>query len=132
YAPPAPSNVSFKVERQDRRFFDGKATLREVTISFGPEGTPKTHLLLVIPNTRKGPAPAFVGMNFCGNHTLVKDPSVPLPGVWMPAHCPGVKDHRATDAGRGTQVDVWALEQSIDRGYAVATLYSGDIDPDRP
>src|SRR5262249_15936786 len=24
-----------------------------------------------------------------------------------------------------------SLEQSIDRGYAVATLYSGDIDPDR-
>jgi hypothetical protein len=44
---------------------------------------------------------------------------------------PGVKDHRATDAGRGKQADVWALEQSIDRGYAIATFYSGDIDPDR-
>ena len=33
--------------------------------------------------------------------------------------------------GRGTQIDVWALEQTIDRGYAVATVYCGDIDPDR-
>ena len=24
-----------------------------------------------------------------------------------------------------------ALDQSIDRGYAVATFYSGDVDPDR-
>src|SRR5262249_31247578 len=33
--------------------------------------------------------------------------------------------------GRGTQKDVWALEQSIDRGYAVATFYAGDVDPDQ-
>jgi hypothetical protein len=50
----------------------------------------------------------------------------------MRPNCPGVKDNKATDAGRGAQVDVWALEQSIDRGYAVATCYYGDIDPDRP
>jgi hypothetical protein len=42
-----------------------------------------------------------------------------------------VKDNKATDAGRGKQLDVWALEQSIDRGYAVATFYGGDVDPDR-
>jgi hypothetical protein len=50
----------------------------------------------------------------------------------MPDHCPGVKDHHATDAGRGTQTDVWSVEQTIDRGYAVATFYCGDVDPDRP
>jgi hypothetical protein len=48
----------------------------------------------------------------------------------MPANCPGVKNNRATEAGRGAQVDVWAIEDSIDRGYAVATFYGGDIAPD--
>jgi hypothetical protein len=89
-------------------------------------------LLLVIPNARKGTVPVFLGMNFCGNHALVKDPSVALPTAWIYSHYPGVKDNHATEAGRGTQTDVWAIEQSIDRGYAVATFYSGDIDPDRP
>jgi hypothetical protein len=29
-------------------------------------------------------------------------------------------------------VDTWAIEQSIDRGYAVATFYNGDVEADRP
>src|SRR5260370_15122710 len=49
----------------------------------------------------------------------------------MPQRCAGCSDNQATDAGRGTQKDVWALEQTIDRGYALACFYCGDIDPDR-
>jgi hypothetical protein len=132
YFPDAPKEVTGKIEREDPKYFGGKATKKEVTISFGPEAMPKIHLLLVIPNTRKKPAPCFVGMNFCGNHALVKDPTILLPTVWMYPNRPGVTDNRATEAGRGTDVDVWALEQSIDRGYAVATFYNGDIKPDHP
>jgi hypothetical protein len=131
FAPPAPS-VRATVEREDRNYFGGKATKKDVTIAFGPPDTPKIHLLLVVPNHRRGPAPVFVGMNFCGNYALVNDPTIPLPTGWMYPHLPGVKDNRATEAGRGSQIDVWALEQSIDRGYAVATFYNGDVDPDRP
>jgi hypothetical protein len=129
---PAPEKIEAKLEREDRKALGGKATLREVTIRFGPTGTPPIHLLLVVPNERKGPTPVFVGMNFSGNHALVKDPAVRLPTVWMyPGH-PGVKDNRATDAGRGAETDVWDLEGAVDRGYAVATFYNGDVDPDRP
>jgi hypothetical protein len=128
---PVPEKITAKVEREDKKALDGKATLKEVTIAFGPPETPPIHLLLVVPNARKGPAPVFVGMNFCGNHALVKDPAVHLPTVWMYPRNPGVKDNKATDAGRSSQIDVWALEQSIDRGYAVATFYNGDVDPDR-
>ena len=49
-----------------------------------------------------------------------------------PSAVPGVKDNRATDAGRGTQVDVWAVEEVIGRGYALATFYCGDVAPDHP
>ena len=63
---------------------------------------------------------------------MVDDPKVALPTVWVPERGPGVKNNRATDAGRGTQVDVWAVEEVIGRGYALATFYCGDVAPDHP
>jgi hypothetical protein len=137
YMPP-PEKVRATVERENRQFYGGKATLREVTIRFGPSGTPPIHLLVVLPNAQNTRsrgylrAPIFLGLNFCGNHAVVDDPGVRIPDTWMYSNYPGVADNRATEAGRGTQVDVWNIEQSIDRGYALATFYNGDVDPDRP
>jgi hypothetical protein len=130
FAPPAPEKITAQVIHTNPRALDGAATLREIDLSFGPPDTPKIHLLLVLPNEHKGPVPVFVGLNFCGNHALVKDPAVRLPTLWMyPAA--GVKDNRATEAGRGSQVDTWAVDDIIRRGYGLATAYDGDIDPDR-
>lgn len=131
--PPAPpANLKASIEFEDATLFGGKATLRLVKLEFGPPGTPAMHLLVAIPNRRTGKAPVFVGLNFCGNHALLDHPKIPLPTVWMPGNCPGCQDNRATELGRGAQKDVWEIEKSIDRGYAVATCYTGDIDPDQP
>jgi len=130
--PPAPGHVTANLERQDPHLFGGKATKKEVTLTVGPSGSPKIHLLLVIPNTAKGPNPVFLGMNFCGNHAVLRDAAVTLPSAWMYGDYPGVRNHRATEAGRGSQIDVWAIESSIDRAYAVATFYNGDIVADQP
>lgn len=132
YFPPPPDEIEATVERVDRQLFGGKATKKEVTIKFGPKEAPSINLLLVVPNGRKSPAPVFFGLNFQGNHTLLSDPSVALPQSWMRGSGPGIKNNRATDAGRGTRVDVWSIEYVVDRGYAVATFYNGDVDPDRP
>jgi hypothetical protein len=129
--PVAPRSVQASVERIDANYFGGKATKKEVVISFVPPQAPKISLLLVVPNKPSGPKPVFLGINFCGNHTLLDDPSIALPAAWLPDNCPGCTDHRATDAGRGKQKDVWAVEQTIDRGYALACFYCGDVDPDR-
>lgn len=126
---PPPGSVTARVLHEDAKAFGGKATLREVALSALPGH--EFRLLVVVPNARKGPAPCFVGPNFSGNHTLVDDPKVAIPSAWMYPGRPGVKDNRATEDGRGKQKDVWNLEQSVERGYAVATFYNGDIDPDR-
>src|SRR5437870_4689303 len=80
--PAAPARIEATVEREDPRALGGKAGLREVTLRFGPAGTPPVHLLLLIPNDRKGPAPVFLGLNFCGNHAVLSDPHIRLPEGW--------------------------------------------------
>lgn len=129
--PPAPNNLTATVDAGDPNFSGGKGTKKQITLRFGPAGTPALQLMLVVPNRRTGPAPVFVGLDFCGNHLLTDDGTVPLSESWMPKWCQGSQDGRATAAGRGAEKDVWALDQALDRGYAVATCYCGDIDPDR-
>ncbi|HWY87448.1 MAG TPA: acetylxylan esterase, partial [Gemmataceae bacterium] len=95
YFPPKPDNMVFHVGRVDPKALGGKATLKEITIAFGPAGTPKMQVLLFIPNKRQGPAPVFVGMNFHGNHAVAADPLVPLPAAWVPNGGKGAKANRA-------------------------------------
>jgi hypothetical protein len=128
--PPPPDNFQATLEREDQQYFGGKATKKEVLLRFGPEGTPPIHLLLVIPNERTGPTPVFLGPNFYANHAVLDDPDLSLSTVWLPNRAEGVENNRATEAARGTAAHRWEMEQSIDRGYAVATIYHGDADPD--
>lgn len=130
-APAPPDNVDGTVDHHDAGYFGGKGTMDLVTIHFGSPGTPPIHLLLVVPHKAKGGAPVFVALNFCGNHAVLNDPSIPLPDSWMSDHCKGCVDHRATESGRGSQTPVWSLAYAIERGYAIATFYDGDVDPDK-
>jgi hypothetical protein len=131
FMPPAPEKIQATLEREDKQCLGGKATKKEIAIAFGPQGAPLIHLLLIVPNDRKKPAPVFAGPNFNGNHEVLADPTIALPQAWMPASAPGAKNNRATDAGRGKEVDVWNAELIVSRGYALATFYCGDIDPDK-
>jgi hypothetical protein len=124
---PPPVKVTGTVTYTDTNFFNGKATLKLATISLGGPPAPQVHLLMVLPNRRNKPAPIFLGMNFGGNHTLVADTNVPAPPASMFSKPPPV----ANNQGRGREADNWALEQSIDRGYAVASYFCGDVEQDK-
>lgn len=132
YVPPKPQKwVVEEVLFSENTFLDGKATLSESRLAFsGPDLKHRLHVLLVVPNKRTGPAPVFVGMNFCGNHALAKHPQIHIPEGWVYKSCAGSENEHATEKGRGTQADVWNLDLIIDRGYGLACFYSGDLDPD--
>ncbi len=101
-------------------------------LTFG-EGDNPPHLDVVVylPADADGPVPAFVGMNFFGNHTAWNDPAIPLPTTWSRNSGDfGVTENRATEAGRGVREDRWPVDLVTSRGYALATIYCGDIAPD--
>lgn len=133
-APGRPQGMTFKTISADgdAKALDGKATRRQVRVRFtDKKDGPVMDILIYLPNSRSGPAPVFVGLNFFGNHAIHKDPGITLSKQWMPNNKKlGVVNHRATEACRGVRASRWPVERILKRGYAVATIYCGDIDPD--
>lgn len=90
----------------------------------------KAKLLIVLPiNDYSGQnrvCPIFLGYNFRGNHSIHRSPAISLAKVWN-------KQRELVTAGedtRGQSSGRWPLAKIISRGYGLATLYYGDIDPD--
>jgi hypothetical protein len=128
---PQPTHLAFEVEADDAAL-DGKATRKQVTVRLSkePDG-PQMDVLVYLPNDRPRPVPLFVGLNFLGNHTIHPDPNVPLARGWVPIreHL-GLTEGRATEASRGVSASRWPVECILARGYGLATIYCGDLDPD--
>ncbi|MCX7012315.1 MAG: acetylxylan esterase [Candidatus Sumerlaeota bacterium] len=133
-SPGRPANMTFEVTSIDKNALDGKATRKEVAIYFKGDGRdPKMDLLIYLPNDAKGPVPAFLGLNFNGNHSISADPGITLSQRWMrPAKDGSVVGNRATEQSRGVEARRWPVETIIGRGYALATAYYGDLEPDFP
>ena len=85
---------------------------------------------LYTPAAARGRAPVVVGLNFNGNQAVAADPGIALAASWLPARATGVVDNRATDKTRGVEASRWQVETLMSRGYALATAYYGDLDPD--
>lgn len=115
----------------DPHALGGRATRKEVTLTFGPgPDAPHLDLLIYLPNHVAGPHPLFVGLNFGGNHTISAEAGILLPTGWVDGAAPMVVDHRASEAGRGAAASRWAIERILARGYGLATAFYGDLDPD--
>ena len=131
--PGRPQGMTFQVRSSVSDALGGKATRKEITVLFtGKADGPKMDILLYLPNRAKHPTPAFLGLNFGGNHAIHSDPGITLSNGWM-RNAPeqGIVDHRATEQSRGAEKRRWPVEKILDRGYALATVYYGDIQPDR-
>ena len=121
--PGKPEGLHFRVRDNDPSALGGLATRRQVRIFFNAEESEYEDLLLYIPNRRKGPVPAFMGVNFFGNHTIGTDP-----GIFLPDSLRYRKDFTVNP--RGSQQQRWPLREILERGYAVATYCCEDVVPD--
>jgi hypothetical protein len=100
-----------------------------ITLSRNSRST-RVDLIVWSPTDTTQSFPCFLGLNFRGNQSATEDPAVRITTSWCDARSPGVIDHRATEASRASQSDRWPIEDIVQRGYAVATVHYGDIDPD--
>jgi hypothetical protein len=132
-APGQMPTLEFTVASLDTEALGGKAIRKEVTIKvITPRGQLPLHLLLFAPKS-EGPAPAFIGLNFVGNQAIHTDPKITLGTAWLRRRPEfGVKENQATEASRAAEASRWQVEQVLSRGYAVATMCCGDIEPDSP
>jgi len=114
--------ISFSVASVENNALDGKAIRKEVIVYFtaakkGPEMT----ILLYLPKNHHKPVPVFVGLNFDGNHTICADSGISITKSWVAKGKP---------LPRGTSAKQWQVERILERGYGLATIYCGDLDPD--
>lgn len=119
--------------RCESGILDGLARRKQIRIRLSSEDTDYStavDVLLYLPDTDQ-PVPVFLGYNFYGNHTVHPDRGIELNCNWMRNNKEmGIADHRASEDHRGTLRRRWPVERILSRGYGLATIYYGDVDPD--
>lgn len=133
-APGRPAAMHFRAGSSDPQALGGQAVRKEVSVFFAEgDGEPRMDILVYLPKDAKGPVPLFLGMNFMGNHAIHPDPGITLSTHWMQSRKEpefGIVDNHATEKSRGCEAERWAVEKILARGYGLATIYYGDLDPD--
>ncbi|HUH47729.1 MAG TPA: hypothetical protein VLZ54_11290 [Arenibacter sp.] len=124
--------ASSTVLEQDNNALEGKALRQQIELVFkdGHQSLNIT-LLLYLPKNSSN-APIFLGYNFYGNHTVTNDPAVLIASAWARNNTDlGISNNKLTAASRGAYTGRWPLEKIIGAGYGLATLYYGEVDPDK-
>ena len=131
-APGKPAKQSYFVLTHHKNVLGGKIDRKQVEVRFAGTGKgPRMTILIYLPAKAKGPVPAFLTLNFRGNHTIHPDPAIRLTHSWVRGKVKGeTENNRATENGRGLAKSRWPVETILARGYALVTIYYGDIDPD--
>ncbi|MEX2264100.1 MAG: acetylxylan esterase [Bryobacteraceae bacterium] len=131
-SPGKPKAMSSELTSIEKKALAGTAVRKEVSIFFSDKKNgPKMDVLIYLPANAKGPVPVFLGMNFGGNHTVHPDPAITVSKQWVRNNpAAGIADNRASEKSRGASASRWAIEKILARGYGLATIYYGDVDPD--
>jgi hypothetical protein len=130
-APEQKPELQFQIDSEDGSALNGKAIRKEIAIYVStPRGKLPLKLLLYVPRN-KHRAAVFLGLNFLGNQAVHIDPGITLSQSWIQGKAEaGIVDNKATEASRGAEASRWQVEMALDRGFALATMCCGDIDPD--
>ena len=131
-----------RVIEHDEHALNGLAIREQVELTFDPAPgiTPSPdvlhtlRLLLYVPAASaqaRRPAPLVLGPNFSGNQTVLDDPKIQPTPIWTKPKTATAYEHVApADSTRGIGAQQWQVRLLLQRGYAFATYYYGDLEPD--
>lgn len=124
--------VKHEIVEVNTHLFNDLATRKQIRINCSSErDTLSFYLLVYLPGSATNPVPVFLGLNFYGNHTIHPDTGIIVTDAWAANNeNAGILNNKASEASRGFQSDRWPVEMILGRGYAIATVYYGEIDPD--
>ncbi|UCF37450.1 MAG: acetylxylan esterase [Acidobacteriota bacterium] len=131
-APGRPGTFNWEQKSISMDALGGKAIRKEVTlyVTSNQSGL-AMNLLIYLPRNAPKPVPVFLGLNFYGNQTVHSDPGITVTESWVRNNEElGITDNKAPESTRGVRASRWQVEKLLERGYGLATLYYGDIDPD--
>ena len=145
---PRPDQLEFELLTEKKDAFNGLAIRREVRIHAGMQNGKKFSfdLLLYIPKNAPRPVPAFLGLNFKGNHACTVEKDVMMTparfvshefqdaaaagkhygNAFLPVHDPELY----TEDKRGYLQERYSFEEVLKRGYASGTICYHDLFPD--
>jgi hypothetical protein len=124
--------ASAEIVEQSDNAFNGKAKRRQVELTFqqGSRSLSFNILIYLPKNVEK--APVFLGYNFYGNHTVTDDANVIISEAWtMDNPSFGIINNQLTEQSRGVRTNRWAIGRMLDAGIGLATIYYGEVDPDK-
>jgi hypothetical protein len=108
--------ATYTIVSVDTMALDGLAIRKEVKIEFKSEPKAPSMMLLIYLPKYQVPVPVFVGLNFDGNHTIVNDTGITVSGAW-----------KASTHTRGEDSLSWPVKSIVNHGFALATIYYGEI-----
>jgi hypothetical protein len=129
-APTGKADVTWDLV-EEGLMFEGKTKRSQFVVHLKTDAASlDVEFILFQPNP--GPAKGcFLGLNFQGNHSVDADPKIRISKSWFANDAKtGVTNNQANASNRGGQDRRWPIREINEQGYAVATAYYGDIDPD--
>ncbi len=121
-------DLQFKVIEQDPHALGGTAFRKQIEVRFAKKpDAPVMHILVYTPAGARGRVPVFEVLHFNGNWAIVDDPGVLLYDTWD--RKTRQRQKTPADVKRGTSKE-WDVPLVLSRGYGIAAIYYGDIEPD--
>jgi hypothetical protein len=101
----------------------GTAQMRQIRVTLNHKEKESAFTILLF-TPLNGPSPLFLGLNFKGNHTVFPDLDIDIPRQ------NGTENQQCSPVHCGSAASRWPVARILERGYALATIYCGEIDPD--